>query len=89
MISKHGCEADIVKEACRGPTIEDASEQTRGRETEPTARDRGRKDKSCDTVANMEARLAKVELAMANTQEGLDLIEQGMEKGMKDLREQI
>ena len=89
LISKHGCEADIVKEACRGPMIEDASEQTRGRETEPTARDKGRKDKSCDTIANMEARLAKVELAMANTQEGLDLIEQGMEKGMKDLREQI
>ena len=37
----------------------------------------------------MEARLAKVELAMADTQEGLDLIEQGMEKGMKDLRQQI
>ena len=26
---------------------------------------------------------------MADTREGLDLIEQGMEKGMKDLREQI
>ena len=37
----------------------------------------------------MEARLAKVELAMANTREGLDLIEQGMEKGIKDLRQQI
>ena len=32
----------------------------------------------------MEARLAKLDLAM-----GLDLIKQGMEKGMKDLREQI
>ena len=37
----------------------------------------------------MEARLAKVELAMADTREGLDLIKQGMEKGMIDLREQI
>ncbi|RVW20396.1 hypothetical protein CK203_110607 [Vitis vinifera] len=37
----------------------------------------------------MEARLAKMELAMANTLEGVDLIEQGMEKGLKDLREQI
>ncbi|KAL6319937.1 hypothetical protein AAG906_037013 [Vitis piasezkii] len=46
-----------------------------------------RKDKSCDVVANMEARLAKVELAMADTREGLDLIEQGMEKGLEDLRE--
>ena len=37
----------------------------------------------------MEARLAKVELAMADTREGVDLIEQGMEKGLEDLREQI
>ena len=37
----------------------------------------------------MEARLAKVELAMADTREGLDLIEQGMEKDLEDLREQI
>ena len=37
----------------------------------------------------MEARLTKVELAMVDTREELDLIEQGMEKGMKDLREQI
>ena len=72
-----------------GSNVDETSEQTRGRETEPTARGRGRKDKSHDVVANMEARLAKVELAMADTREGLDLIEQGMEKGMKDLREQI
>ena len=72
-----------------GSNMEESSEQTRGRETEPTARGRGRKDKSRDAVANMEARLAKVELAMADTQEGLDLIEQGMEKGLEDLGEQI
>ena len=69
--------------------VEETSEKTRGRETEPTAWGRGKKDKSSDAVANMEARLAKVELAMANTREGLDLIEQSMENGMKDLREQI
>ncbi|RVW16967.1 hypothetical protein CK203_070736 [Vitis vinifera] len=72
-----------------GSNVEETSEQTRGRETEPTARGRGKKDKSRDAVANMEARLAKVELAMADTREGLDLIEQGMEKGLEDLREQI
>ena len=72
-----------------GSNVEDASEQTHGRETEPTARGRGRKDKSRDVVVNMEARLAKVELAMADTREGLDLIEQDTEKGMKDLREHI
>ena len=49
----------------------------------------GRKDKSHDVVANMEAMLTKVELAMADTWERLDLIEQGMEKGIKDLKEHI
>ena len=37
----------------------------------------------------METRLAKVELAMVDTHQALDSIEQGMEKRMKDLREQI
>ena len=37
----------------------------------------------------MDARLAKMELARANTRVGVDLIEQGMEKGLEDLREQI
>ena len=72
-----------------GSNVEETSEQTRGRETEPTTQGRGKKDKSRDVVANMEARLAKVELAMADTRERLDLIEQGMEKGLEDLREQI
>ncbi|KAJ9686135.1 hypothetical protein PVL29_015160 [Vitis rotundifolia] len=72
-----------------GSNMDETSEQTCGRETEPTARGRGRKDKSRDAISNMEARLAKVELAMADTREGVDLIEQGMEKGLEDLREQI
>ena len=55
--------------------MEETSEQTRGREIEPTTWGRGRKDKSRDFIANMEARLAKVELAMANTREMVDLIE--------------
>ena len=72
-----------------GSNVEETSEQTCGRETEPTTWGRGKKDKSRDVVANMDARLAKVELAMADTWEGLDLIEQGMEKGLEDLKEQI
>ena len=71
-----------------GSNMEETSEQTRGREMEHTARGRGRKDKSRDALANMEARLAKVELVMSDTREGLDLIE-SMEKGLEDLREQI
>ena len=69
--------------------MEETSKQTRGREMEHTARGRGRMDKSRDAFATMEARLAKVELAMTDTREGLDLIEQGMEKGLEDLREKI
>ena len=72
------------KGSMSGFNVEETSEQTYGRETEPTARGKGRKDKSRDALANMEARLA-----MADTREGVDLIEQGMEKGLKDLREQI
>ena len=75
------------KGSMSGSNMEESSEQTRERETEPTARGRGKKDKSRDVVANMEARLAKLELAMADTREGVDLIEQGMEKGLEDLRE--
>ena len=69
LVSKRSYEAGIVKESMSGSNVEETSEQTRGRETEPTARGRGRKDKSHDTIANMEARLAKVELAMADTRE--------------------
>ena len=71
-----------------GSNMDETSEQTHGRETEPAAWGKGKKAKSRDVVTNMEARLAKVERAMTDTQEGLDLIEQGMEKGMKDLRQQ-
>ena len=55
-----------------GSNVEETREQTRGREAEPTAqgRGRGKKDTSRDAIANMEARLAKVELAMVDTREG-------------------
>ena len=79
MVSERGYEGGHNKESMSGSNVEETSEQTRGREMEHTTRGRGRKDKSRDALANMEARLAKVELAMADTREGLDLIEQGME----------
>ena len=53
-----------------GSNVEETSEQTRGREMEHTARGKGKKDKSHDTLANMKARLAKMELAMADIWEG-------------------
>ena len=55
------------KRSMSGSNMEETSEQTRGRETEPTVWGRDRKDKSCDAIDNMEAKLAKVELAMADT----------------------
>ena len=72
-----------------GYNVKETSKETRVREIERVARGRGRKDKSCDAITNMEARLTKMELAMADTREGVDLIKQGMEKGLEDLREQI
>ncbi|RVW21642.1 hypothetical protein CK203_107477 [Vitis vinifera] len=72
-----------------GSNVEETSEQNPWEGDRAYCTGQGRKDKSRDAVANMEARLAKVELAMADTREGLDLIEQGMEKGLEDLGEQI
>ena len=69
-----------------GSNVDETSEQTHGRETKTAAQGRDRKDKSHDALSNMEARLAKVELAMADTWEGIDLIEQGMEKGLENRR---
>ena len=48
------------KGSMSGSNMEENSDQTHERETEPTARGRDKKDKSHDVVANMEARLAKV-----------------------------
>ena len=47
-----------------GSNVEETSEETHGREIELAIWGKGRKNKSRDNVANMEARLAKVELAM-------------------------
>ena len=62
-----------------GSNVEETSEQTRGRKIETSRWGRGRKDKSRDALANIEARLAKVEFSMEDTWEVVDLIKQGME----------
>ena len=64
--------------------IDETSKQTYRREIEPVTHGRVRKNKSRDALANIEARLA-----MVNTEEGVDLIEQSMEKGLEALREKI
>ena len=54
------------KGSMSGSNVEDTtSEQTHGRETAPVTR--ARKEKSRDAIATMEARLAKLEVAMADT----------------------
>nr|CAN61625.1 hypothetical protein VITISV_024717 [Vitis vinifera] len=88
-VEERGYEAGI-REACRALTWRRLANKPVGeRPSLLHGQGRGKKDTSRDVVANMEARLAKVELAMADTREGVDLIEQGMEKGLEDLREQI
>ena len=57
-----------------GSNVDEISKQTRRKKTEPAAWGRGRKDKSHDALANIEARLAKVKVAMVGTQERVDLI---------------
>ena len=58
------------EESMSGSNVEETSKQTYGKETKLTTRGRGMKDKSRDAITNMEARLAKVELAMVDTREG-------------------
>ena len=72
-----------------GSNVEETSEQICRREIEPTTRGRGRNDKFRDTIANMEVGLAKVEIAMANTREWVDLIKQGLEKALENLKKYI
>lgn len=71
-----------------GPTMEDDGEQARDKDIDPPLRGRGMEDKSSDTIASMEAILIEVKIAMVDPWEVVDLLEQGMEKGLDDLREE-
>ena len=90
LVSELGCKVWMcLEEAMTGSHVEDVSEQVRGKDIDPPAWGKGKKEKSCDIVANMEARLLKVEVAMAYTREVVHMLEQGIEKDLKDLREEI
>ena len=65
------------------------NDQTCGRETSFTTYGGRRKQKSRDTVANIKARLGKMELAMMNTWDGIDLIKQSTKRGLEGLRNEI
>ena len=70
--------------------IEGIVEQVRGRDVDPVApKGRGKKDKSRDPMASLEGRVTRLEVAMADTKEGVDLMDQSMEKAVEDLKEQI
>ncbi|GMP83402.1 hypothetical protein CsSME_00037328 [Camellia sinensis var. sinensis] len=63
---------------------ETVTEQARGREPM-----KERKDKSRDAMTAMETRLAKVELAVGNSGERLDVLEQSLEQEVEVLKGKI
>ena len=79
-----------LKDTMANSQIEGIVEQVRGRDVDPVApKGRGKKDKSRDPMASLEGRVTRLEVAMADTKEGVDLMEQSMEKAVEDLKEQI
>ncbi|KAL5826612.1 hypothetical protein ACOSQ4_018409 [Xanthoceras sorbifolium] len=61
-------------------------EPSRGRDANPS---RSRKDKSRDAASILESRLARIELAIADSRERLDVLEQCVERDIGDLKERI
>ena len=67
--------------------VEEGGEQVRGKDSSLSTR--GRKDKSRDAISILEGRFVRLELGVADTKEGMDLLEQSMEKAVEDLKVQI
>ena len=72
-----------------GSHVEEVCEQVWGRDLYPPAKGRGKKDKSRDALMSLDGRVARLEVSMLDTKEGLDLMKQSMEKVVEDLRVQI
>ena len=70
-----------------GSHVEEGGEQVRGKDSGPSTR--GRKDKSRDAISSLKGRFVRLELGVADTKEGMDLLEQSMEKVVEDLKVQI
>ena len=66
--------------------MEKGCEQVRDMDSGPSTR--GRKDKSCDAISSLEGRIIRLELGVADTKEGMDLLEPSMEKVVEDLKVQ-
>ena len=67
--------------------MEEVSEQVRGRDLDPSTKSKGKKDKSRDAITSLDGQVAKLEVAMVDTKECMDLLEQSIDKSMKDMRE--
>ena len=70
-----------------GSHVEEGGEQVRGKDSGPSTR--GRKGKSRDVISSLEGRFVRLELGVADTKKGMDLLEQSMEKAVEDLKVQI
>ena len=70
-----------------GSHVEEGGEQVRGKDSSPSTR--GRKDKSRDAISSLKGRFVRLELGVADTKKGMDLLEQSMEKAVEDLKVQI
>ena len=69
-----------------GSHVEEGGEQVRGKDSGPT---RGRMDKSRNAISSLKGRFVRLELGVADTKEGMDLLKQSMEKAVEDLKVQI
>ena len=70
-----------------GSHVEEGGKQVRGKDFGPSTR--GRKDKSRYAISSLEGRFVRLELGVADTKEGMNLLEQSMEKVVEDLKVQI
>ena len=70
-----------------GSHVEEGGKKVRGKDSGPSTR--GRRDKSRDVIYSLEGRFVKLELGVADTKEGMDLLEQSMKKAVEDLKVQI
>ena len=70
-----------------GSHVEKGGEQVRGKDSSPSTLDR--KDKSRVAISSLKGRFVRLELGVADAKEGMDLLEQSMEKAMEDLKVQI
>ena len=70
-----------------GSHVEEGGEQVQGKDSGPSTR--GRKEKSRDAISSLEGQFVRLELGVADAKEGMDLLEQSMEKVVEDLKVQI